>query len=145
MKVGVLGSGPVAKVLGAGFVRHGHEVMLGTREAGKLADWSRDTGGKVGSFPEAASFGELLVLAVKGSVAEEVLRLAGDGISGKVVIDTTNPIAPKPPDWNTRINFNRIISSSARNVTIMNDREPSPSANRSSKPHACVSERRSSS
>lgn len=98
MKVGVLGSGPVAKVLGAGFIRHGHQVMLGTRDAGKLADWSDETGGNVGSFADAAAFGELLVLAVKGSVAEEVLSLAGDGVAGKVVIDTTNPIAPKPPE-----------------------------------------------
>jgi predicted dinucleotide-binding enzyme len=98
MKVGVLGSGPVAQVLGAGFIRHGHQVMLGTRDAGKLADWSRETGGKVGSFADAASFGELLVLAVKGSVAEEALTLAGDGVAGKVIIDTTNPIAPKPPE-----------------------------------------------
>jgi predicted dinucleotide-binding enzyme len=97
MKVGVLGSGVVARILGAGFIRHGHEVMLGTRDAGKLSDWSRENGGSVGSFSEAASFGELLVLAVKGTAAEEVLRLAGDGLAGKVVIDTTNPIAPVPP------------------------------------------------
>jgi 8-hydroxy-5-deazaflavin:NADPH oxidoreductase len=97
MKVGILGSGVVAKTLGAGFIRHGHEVMLGTREPSKLADWSRETGARVGSFADAASFGELLVLAVKGSVAEDVLRMAGDGMAGKVVIDTTNPIAPNPP------------------------------------------------
>ena len=97
MRVGILGSGVVAKVLGAGFIRHGHEVMLGTREAGKLADWSRDTGERVGSFADAAAFGELIVLAVKGSAADDVLRLAGDGIAGKVVMDTTNPIAAAPP------------------------------------------------
>ena len=97
MRVGILGSGVVAKVLGAGFIRHGHEVMLGTREAGKLADWSRDAAGRVGSFADAATFGELIVLAVKGSAADDVLRLAGDGIAGKVVMDTTNPIAAAPP------------------------------------------------
>src|SRR5262245_19296057 len=51
-------------------------------------------------------------------------------------------MTPDPPDWNTRTSFNRIISSSARNVTIMKPRDPSPSANRSSKPHASLSENR---
>ena len=97
MNVGILGSGIVAQTLGAGFIRHGHAVMLGTRDPGKLADWARTSGGKVGSLGDAASFGEILVLAVKGAAAEDVLKLAGDGVAGKVIIDTTNPIAPRPP------------------------------------------------
>ena len=97
MNVGILGSGIVAQTLGAGFIRHGHAAMLGTREPGKLADWSKATGGKRGSLGDAASFGEILVLAVKGTAAEDVLRMAGDGVAGKIIIDTTNPIAPKPP------------------------------------------------
>lgn len=40
MKVGVLGSGDVAKALGAGFVKHGHDVVMGTRDVAKLADWT---------------------------------------------------------------------------------------------------------
>jgi predicted dinucleotide-binding enzyme len=97
MRIGVLGSGIVAKVLGAGFLRHRHQVMLGTRDPARLAEWAGETGGAVGSFSDAASFGDVVVLAVKGSAAEEVLRMAGEGLSGKVVIDTTNPLAPAPP------------------------------------------------
>ena len=55
MKVGILGSGDVAKSLAGGFLKHGHEVMLGTRSPEKLTDWeSRNPKGKVGSFAEAA-------------------------------------------------------------------------------------------
>ncbi len=99
MKVGILGSGDVAKTLGAGFLTHGHAVMLGTRDAAKLAEWrSKHPGAKVGSFAEAAAFGEVLVLAVKGAAALDVLRLAGGKpLAGKVVMDTTNPIAAAPP------------------------------------------------
>ena len=39
MKVGILGSGDVAKALAGGFLKHGHDVMLGTRTPAKLADW----------------------------------------------------------------------------------------------------------
>jgi predicted dinucleotide-binding enzyme len=71
--------------------------MLGTREASKLAEWAvKNPGIRVGSVPEAASFAEAAVLAVKGSAAESVLRAAGSALAGKPVIDTTNPIAEKP-------------------------------------------------
>lgn len=44
MRVGILGSSDVAKSLGRGFLNEGHEVMLGSREPGKLASWARDSG-----------------------------------------------------------------------------------------------------
>ena len=73
MKVGILGSGQVAQTLGAGFLAHGHEVTLGTRDASKLEEWSaQNPGGRVGSFSDAATFGELVVLAVKGTAAADV-------------------------------------------------------------------------
>jgi len=99
MKVGILGSGDVAKTLGIGFLQHGHDVMLGTREAAKLADWTKQNPkGRVGSFAEVAKFGELVVLAVKGSVAANALRAAGvANLTGKPVIDVTNPLADQPP------------------------------------------------
>jgi predicted dinucleotide-binding enzyme len=99
MKVGVIGSGDVAKVLAAGFLKHGHPVMLGTRTGSKLADWAKQNPkGSVGSFADAAKFGELVVLAVKGTVAGEALRAAGAGnLAGKTVMDATNPIADAQP------------------------------------------------
>lgn len=99
MKVGVLGSGDVAKVLGAGFLKHGHEVVMGTRTTAKLAEWQKQNPkGKVGSFADAAKFGELVVLAVKGNAAAEVLLAAGSkNLDGKPIIDATNPIADAPP------------------------------------------------
>jgi 8-hydroxy-5-deazaflavin:NADPH oxidoreductase len=99
MKVGILGSGEVAKTLGGGFLKHGHEVMLGTRDASKLAEWAaKNREGKVGSFADAAGFGELVVVAVKGAVAAEALRAAGAGnLAGKPVVDATNPLAAAPP------------------------------------------------
>jgi predicted dinucleotide-binding enzyme len=101
MKIGILGSGDVAKALAAGFTRHGHEVMVGTREPGKLAAWQAGHAAvKIGGFSDAAAFGEVAVLAVKGSAAEAALRAADAGrhLAGKVVIDATNPIAAQAPE-----------------------------------------------
>ena len=99
MKIGVVGSGVVAQTLGAGFLKHGHEVMLGTRKAGKLTDWAAKTrGARVGDFAAAAAFGEVVVLAVGGMVALEALKLAGAAnLTGKTVIDACNPIGDAPP------------------------------------------------
>jgi predicted dinucleotide-binding enzyme len=79
MKIGILGSGPVGKVLAEGFIRHGYEVMIGTRSPDKLSEWKAQAGksSRVGSFSEAAAFGKILVLAARGITAIETLELAG--------------------------------------------------------------------
>jgi predicted dinucleotide-binding enzyme len=99
MKAGVLGSGDVGKALAGGFLKHGHEVMLGTREPAKVADWAKQNpNSRVGSFADTAKFGDVVVLAVKGTVAAEALRGAGPAnFAGKPIIDATNPIADAPP------------------------------------------------
>ena len=99
MKIGVLGSGDVAKTLAGGFIKHGHQVVLGTRDTSKLKDFlAQHPGGQAGSFAEAAKFGEVVVLAVKGSVALDALNAAGAAnLAKKAVIDATNPIADAPP------------------------------------------------
>ncbi len=99
MKVGVLGSGDVAKVLAGGFLKHGHDVMMGTRTPAKLTEWAKQNPkGHVGSFADASKFADLAVLAVKGTAAVDALRAAGGAnLVGKVVIDATNPIADSPP------------------------------------------------
>lgn len=99
MKVGVLGSGEVAKVLASGFLKHGHAVTVGSRSPEKLAEWvAKASGAKVGTFAQAAEFGELIVLAVKGNAAVDALHLAGARhLTGKTIIDACNPIADAPP------------------------------------------------
>ena len=99
MRIGVIGSGEVAKVLASGFLKHGHQVVIGTRDTAKLTEWAaQNDRGRVGSFSEAAQFGEVVVLAVKGLVSAEALRAAGaSNIAGKPVIDATNPIAEQAP------------------------------------------------
>jgi predicted dinucleotide-binding enzyme len=99
MKIGVLGSGEVAKVLASGFLKHGHKVKLGSRSPEKLSDWAKENPkGSTGSFADAAEFAELVVLAVNGKVVSQALRLAGEeNLAGKPVMDATNPIGDTPP------------------------------------------------
>ncbi len=99
MKVGIIGSGVVAQTLGAGFLKHGHEVALGTRDPAKLKDWAvKHKGAAVKSMADAAAFGNVIVLAVAGQAALDALKEAGpDALGGKTVIDACNPIGGGPP------------------------------------------------
>jgi predicted dinucleotide-binding enzyme len=99
-KVGIIGSGIVGQTLANGFIKHGYEVTIGTNTPAKREELTSKTNGqaRVGSFEDAARFGDIVVLTTKGSAAEAALRAAGiDNLRGKTVIDTTNPIADAPP------------------------------------------------
>jgi len=101
MKIGIIGSGAVGRVLGKAFLSEGHEVLLGTRNKTKdeVIKWKNENPtGKSGSFADAASFGDIIVLAVSGLVAEKAIQLADSkNFENKIVIDVTNPISAEPP------------------------------------------------
>ena len=100
-KVAILGSGQVGDALAKGFLSLGHAVMRGSREPAKLDKWKQEAKGEasVGTFAEAAAWGEIVVLAVKGTAAEPTIDQAGPAnLAGKTVLDATNPIADEPPD-----------------------------------------------
>lgn len=99
-KIAVLGSGVVGETLANGFLKHDYQVMRGSRDPSKLIDWKNKIGSHalVGTFEEAAKFGDVVVLAIKGSAAESVVKaLPADSLQKKIVIDVTNPIADAPP------------------------------------------------
>jgi predicted dinucleotide-binding enzyme len=98
-KVAVIGSGVVGQVLADGFLKHGYEVVRASREPAKMEDWKKGAGPKasVAGLAEAAQAADLIVLAVKGGGAEEAVAACGEGLAGKTVLDTTNPIANAPP------------------------------------------------
>ena len=99
-KIGIIGSGKVGEVLGDGFLAHGYAVMRGSREPGKLAAWKAGAKGdaSLGTVAQTAAWGDIIVLAVKGTGAEQAIADAGAAnLAGKLVIDTTNPISDAPP------------------------------------------------
>jgi predicted dinucleotide-binding enzyme len=98
MNIGILGSGDVGRRLGDGFIELGHTVKIASRNPNqeKIIEWMvKHEKVKVssGSFAEAASFGELDVIATSWAGTDEVIRMANPkNFAGKVVIDVTNPL-----------------------------------------------------
>ncbi len=94
-RIGILGSGDVAKTLGQGLAARGYDVKLGTRDPKKLEGWTKEVRGtvSVGTFAEAAAHGPLVIVSTHGEATEAALELAGPkNFVGKVVLDTTNPL-----------------------------------------------------
>lgn len=94
MKVGIIGSGEVAKTLGSGFLKHGHQVTLGTRHPGQLEDWKKSNStARTGTFADAASFGDVIVLAVKVAPPQRLSRVLAPRTSAPRPSSTS----PTPP------------------------------------------------
>ena len=93
-KVGIIGSGPVGVRLAGGLRDIGYQVTVGSRQGKKIENWE----GAVDNFKNTAKNADLVVLALKGTVAEEVVSSLNTELAGKTVIDTTNPLSDEPPE-----------------------------------------------
>jgi predicted dinucleotide-binding enzyme len=108
MKISIIGTGSVGQTIAAKLVELGHSVMIGTRNVSeKLASAAKDSYGnppfsewhkannkvQLGSFSEAAIFGEIIFNATHGGSSLEALKSAGiKNLNGKVLIDVANPL-----------------------------------------------------
>src|SRR5690242_5631319 len=97
MKIGILGTGMVGETLGTKFVQLGHQVKMGSRTANNesAVKWVAKNGSNAsaGTFADAAEFGEIAFLCLKGDVELDVVRSVGPKAFGsKPVVDVSNPL-----------------------------------------------------
>lgn len=97
MRIGVLGTGMVGQAIGTKLVDLGHEVAMGSREAGheNAVAWVEGAGEKAteGSFADAAGHGELVINCTSGVASLAALGAAGEvNLSGKTLVDVANPL-----------------------------------------------------
>lgn len=108
MKIAVIGTGTVGQTFASRLVSVGHDVMMGTRSvADKLAATNKDMYGnppfsewhaanksvQLGTFAEAAAFGEIILNVTQGGNSINALKLAdAKNLDGKVLVDIANPL-----------------------------------------------------
>jgi hypothetical protein len=101
-RIAVIGTGDVAAALGPEFAAQGHTIVYGSREPARqdVKDLVARTGrgASAASQREAVSGAEIVVLAVPGTVAEQVTKDLGD-LSGKIILDPTNRVARNADGW----------------------------------------------
>jgi NADPH-dependent F420 reductase len=94
MKIGMIGTGRMGSGLGQAFAAH-HEVVMGSRDPDKASQVAKDIGAAGGvGYAEAARDADLIVLGVPWKAVEETLGELGD-LSGKILVDITNPYGPE--------------------------------------------------
>jgi 8-hydroxy-5-deazaflavin:NADPH oxidoreductase len=99
MKIGVLGTGMVGQAIASKLAALGHQVMMGSRTANndKAQAWARKIGsrGQVGTFADAAAFGEVVFNCTHGAASLDALRAAGaESVDGKILVDVANVLPP---------------------------------------------------
>lgn len=97
MNFGILGSGMVGTTLGTKLISLGHAVKIGSREADNeaAAKWVKKAGkgATQGTFADAAGFGEMVLVCLRGDVSLPVVKSVGAAkLKGKIVIDISNPL-----------------------------------------------------
>lgn len=97
MKIGILGTGMVGNALATKLVQLGHQILMGSRTADSEAGqkWLESVGGKakIGTFADAAAFGEILLDCTNGANSLAALRAAGAAnLRGKILIQVGNPL-----------------------------------------------------
>ena len=99
VNIGILGSGDVGKTLAKGFLKYDYQVMIGSDHVEKLEEFKKENSKvETGTFEQSAQWADLVVLCVKGTVAEKIVEKTKTNLFGKIVVDTTNPIADAPPE-----------------------------------------------
>lgn len=96
MKIAILGTGMVGDTIGSRLIELGHQVMMGSRsESNEKASAfvaKHKAGASAGTFAQAGVFGEIIFNCTKGDASIEAIKLAGESINGKIIIDVANPL-----------------------------------------------------
>ena len=117
MKIGILGgTGRMGSGLARGYSQAGHDVILGSRSAKKADRVAAEIGGRVrgGSHQTAVQEAEILVLAVGFRDATGTLRAMQNALTGKIIVDITNPFGAVPPGETSGIEENAKAAPAAR-------------------------------
>jgi predicted dinucleotide-binding enzyme len=95
MRIGIIGTGSMAKALGEQWARAGHDILVGGRDAERATALAERIGGRSGSPSAAAGHGtDAVLLAVPSPVAADVVSGLADALTGRTLIDCTNPVGP---------------------------------------------------
>ncbi|MEV7596076.1 NAD(P)-binding domain-containing protein [Kitasatospora sp. NPDC089797] len=95
LKLGVLGAGQIGRPVGRHWLAAGHSVTFGSRAPERLASFVEPLGARAraATYTETARTADVVLLSVPYEAVDELLDTVGEHLTGKVVIDATNPVS----------------------------------------------------
>ena len=115
-RIAVIGTGNVGEALGPEFAAQGHTVVYGSREPGRqdVKDLVARTGhgASAATQREAVMGADIVVIAVPGGAAEEVVKGLGD-LSGKIIIDPTNRVLRRQTGGDGYVDYDKPANASS--------------------------------
>lgn len=101
--ISIIGTGNMARTLGALAIRGGHAVEIMGRDRSKATELAKTLGdrAKAGTWG-AAPVGEIVIVAVLHSGVVPAVAAYGDALAGKIVVDISNPLKETATDWTTK-------------------------------------------
>jgi predicted dinucleotide-binding enzyme len=97
MRIGIIGSGAMGGATGVQWARAGHEILFSSRNPQDLTELVGQAGPRTrAGYPqEAATFGQVVLIAVPYGALPQVGRDYASMMQGKIVIDCGNPRADR--------------------------------------------------
>jgi predicted dinucleotide-binding enzyme len=105
LKIGIIGTGKIGGALARHWVKAGHEVFVSSRHPEELEGLVKELGPRAhaGTPKEAAAFGSVVLVSVPYGAMPQLGEDLRAELAGKVIIDTSNPVAPRDgdraPEW----------------------------------------------
>ena len=90
MKISIIGAGKIGSTLGRKWAGAGHTVKFGVRDPMDTKYEDLHSIAALASVSDAASFGEVILLALPGAAVPAFAAEHGQGLAGKIIIDATN-------------------------------------------------------
>ena len=122
MEIGIIGSGRVGGTLGRRLVEQGHDLVFGVRntQSAKVQSLLRELGGKARAVPvaEVSATTDIVFLTTPWEAAEQAIAGAGD-LTGKILVDCTNPIGPDGLLVGTTTSAGEMIAGWAKGAAVV--------------------------
>jgi len=96
MKTAIIGVGNIGKQVASNLIAGGQQVIVADHGPAKAADFAEGSGGRAraASVSAAVAEADIILLAVYFDAIRAFLAEYRDKLTGKIIVDPSNPIAP---------------------------------------------------
>jgi predicted dinucleotide-binding enzyme len=121
MNIAIIGAGNVGSALASGFIKAGHTVSFGVRDANspKAQKAVNIPGANILSIEEAAKSADMILLSTPPEITTSLVPLLGE-VKNKIIVDATNSVRTRPEPYATAYHAIKALTGSEKVVKCFN-------------------------